>query len=168
MQGVAGSKGGQVYGYDVIASIASVIPTALEILETKNISPPPLPSSEFFIDIDAESPLGVTDQVLMGSRINLRNSMHEGDASQTPLQFVYEASNCKLFYTAADQYEISGLWKRVANVAWGNGTCVPGSTVTKDNSFPAGAYDTVPFGKSAYSTVEQPYQPGLVAQKSEI
>lgn len=93
--------------------------------------------------------------------------MHDGDETQTPLQFIYEASNCRLFFTAEDQYDISNLWTRVANVAWGNGKCVEGSTVTDDNSFPDGAYDTVSFGKSAYSNVLQRYQPGLIEQKTD-
>ena len=88
--------------------------------------------------------------------------MHDGDETQTPLQFIYEASNCRLFCTAADIYDISNAWSRVANVVWGNGFCVPGSSIELDNTFPSGAYDTVPFSPLVMSTVVQPPQPGLL------
>lgn len=39
---------------------------------------------------------------------------------------------------------------------WGDGTCVKGSSINADNSFPQGAYDTVPFGPLASSNVTLP------------
>lgn len=168
MQGVAGSKGAQVYAYGDIAQIINSLPAALEDIIAQGISPPALPAPMYRLDPSGDFPLGDPTTMAQGTRFNLRNNMHDGDASFTPLQFQYEATNCRLFYTAADQYDITGLWERVADVAWGNGKCVAGSTINADDTFPKNAYDTVPFGKSAYSSVIQAYQPGLLSQKTDV
>lgn len=67
------------------------------------------------------------------------NSVRRGDASVTPLQFVYEAADCRFFYTAEMLANVSTIWTRVANIAFGksssprqdwarNPLCVRGST----------------------------------------
>lgn len=99
---------------------------------------------------------------MSNGRFNLRNNMHDDDETFTPLQFQYEAANCRLFYTKEDIYDITGLWMRVQSVAWRGQPCVEGSAITDDDTMPAGAYDTVPFGNSALPNVELPAQPGLV------
>ncbi len=45
------------------------------------------------------------------------------------MQFVYEAANCKRFYKPGYLRNITQQWADLAEVAWGSGTCVPGSTV---------------------------------------
>jgi hypothetical protein len=168
MQGVAGSKGAQVYTFGTIAAIATQLPAALLAMVEKGLTPPPFPPLEYVPSVFGNFPLGNSTVLASGSRFNLRNNMHDGDTTYTPLQFTYEAANCKLFYTPTDIYEITGLWERVAEVAWGTGKCVSGSSVNADDTFPANPYDTVPFAASAYSTVIQAYQPGLLAQKSAV
>ena len=168
MQGVAGSKGAQVYTFGTITEIVSALPQALMAMVKKGLTPPALPPLEYIPNVFSKYPLGDSKTMASGSRFNLRNNMHDGDTTYTPLQFIYEASNCKLFYTPSDIYDISGLWERVAEVAWGTGKCVSGSSVNADHTFPANAYDTVPFAAAAYSTVVQEYQPGLLKQKSAV
>lgn len=150
----------QVYGYDVIQTIVGTyIPVAIEILQSRNETIPPLPPAEYIPSLD---PFPLGNIAAKNYRFNLRNAYHDGDATQTPLQFVYEAANCRLFYKAEDIYDISFLWDRVANVAWGNGTCVAGSTVNSNNriSTVTGPYDTVPFSPAAMSNVTIPVSPG--------
>lgn len=60
--------------------------------------------------------------------VNYRNSIREGDESVTPLQFVYEAADCRLFYTIETTLSQEAAWKAAYNANWGNGDCVPGST----------------------------------------
>jgi hypothetical protein len=50
------------------------------------------------------------------------------DQRNTPLEFVYEAADCKLFYTLDSLMTPMSMWKRVVDAKWGNGTCVTGST----------------------------------------
>ncbi|KAM3423555.1 hypothetical protein BST61_g982 [Cercospora zeina] len=60
--------------------------------------------------------------------INFRNTIREGDSSVTPLQYVYDAASCRLFYTAAMYGSQELLWERVYEAAWEDGSCVAGST----------------------------------------
>ncbi|KAK0885694.1 hypothetical protein LTR87_000397 [Friedmanniomyces endolithicus] len=61
-------------------------------------------------------------------RANFENNIREGDDSVTPLQFVYEAADCRFFYTADMILDQSLVWQRTYDLKWGNGTCVQGST----------------------------------------
>ena len=70
----------------------------------------------------SEGPLG------QHGTFNLRNNIRKGDSTETPLQFVYEAAVCRFFYTAEMYTDQELVWNTVYNLAWGNGTCVPGST----------------------------------------
>jgi hypothetical protein len=51
------------------------------------------------------------------------------------------------------------LWERVARVAWGDETCVQGSTVGNGGRIGDG---TVPFGPQAMSNVIIPQSPGVI------
>ncbi|MCJ1461623.1 hypothetical protein MMC07_000220 [Pseudocyphellaria aurata] len=73
------------------------------------------------------------------ARFNFLNNIRRGDTSATPLQFVYEAADCRFFYTAEMLANISTVWTRVAHMAFGNSSspqqnwtrnprCVRGST----------------------------------------
>lgn len=65
---------------------------------------------------------------------NIRNNIAEGDTSITPLQFIYEAADCRLYFQPKHILDITNIWKDVATQAFGlNGTdvfsgCVAGST----------------------------------------
>lgn len=65
--------------------------------------------------------------VTSSGEINVRDAIRQGDTTQTPLQFVYEAANCRLFYTAEMTVDVTAMWEKVADVTWGNGNCVVGS-----------------------------------------
>jgi hypothetical protein len=85
-----------------------------------------------YVQLRSSAPVGAgaTEAVTF----NLENSIAEGDASTTPLQFVYEAADCRLWWQAGDLLDATNLWSRVAANAFGlNGTkifgqCVEGST----------------------------------------
>ena len=59
--------------------------------------------------------------------VNVRDNIAPGDLGQTPLQFVYQPADCRLFYGRESAIEIAYLWRDVYDVAWGNGTCVDGA-----------------------------------------
>lgn len=52
------------------------------------------------------------------------------DTSVTPLEFVYEAADCRLFYTADMVRDVTNVWKKTVDGQWGdaNSVCVDGST----------------------------------------
>ncbi|RAL60784.1 hypothetical protein DID88_009889 [Monilinia fructigena] len=161
-QGVCGSKGAQVLTFGNIVSHIKALPDAQIFYLKKGLRLPGYPAAEYFPNIKAKASLGSTSALISYERFNLRSNMHDGDETSTPLQFQYEAANCRLFYTEEDIYDISGLWKRVQSVVWRGQPCVEGSTITDDDTITSHPYDTVPFGSLALPNVELPAQPGLV------
>ncbi|ORY09755.1 hypothetical protein BCR34DRAFT_365903 [Clohesyomyces aquaticus] len=59
--------------------------------------------------------------------INFRDNLRKGDESQTPLQFIYEAADCRMWFTAPMINDVTEVWKGVADRMWKNTTCVQGS-----------------------------------------
>ncbi|RDW71635.1 hypothetical protein BP6252_08198 [Coleophoma cylindrospora] len=164
MQGVGGSKGAQVLTFGDVANYFSAVPQAIEIYNEKGFPTSSLPDvPDFYVpDTNDDAPLGTTLALTSGGRFNLRSNMHDSDKTQTPLQFVYEPANCRLFYKSIDFYDITQLWARVADVTWDNAPCVAGSSINPNNTLPTGPYDTVPFHASVMSKVQQTPQPGLI------
>lgn len=73
--------------------------------------------------------------------INLRDQVRQGQ--DTPLQFVYEAADCRIFYTTQTWYNYSLLWQYAADATWTNpALCVKGST----------GYSTTAGGSSSVNT----------------
>ena len=59
--------------------------------------------------------------------INLRDEVRRGET--VPLQFAYEAADCRIFYTPQTVYNYTALWLYAADAIWSNSTlCVAGST----------------------------------------
>ncbi|KAL3477527.1 hypothetical protein BJX99DRAFT_257343 [Aspergillus californicus] len=52
--------------------------------------------------------------------INLRDQIRAGndDASSVPLQFRYEAADCRIFYTPSTWYNYTNLWTYAADAIW--------------------------------------------------
>ncbi|OQO04583.1 hypothetical protein B0A48_09505 [Cryoendolithus antarcticus] len=60
--------------------------------------------------------------------VNSRDGIREGDESETPLQFVYEEADCRIYYTPAMVVDETAVWKTVADTAFnGISHCVAGS-----------------------------------------
>ena len=59
--------------------------------------------------------------------INARDGIRQGDDSETPLQFVYEPADCRIYYTPEMAVDQSAAWKTVADTAFnGINHCVAG------------------------------------------
>jgi hypothetical protein len=59
--------------------------------------------------------------------VNFRDGIRDNDTSNTPLQFVYEASDCRILYTKAMTVDVTAIWKAVADTTWGGKShCVAG------------------------------------------
>lgn len=65
---------------------------------------------------------------LSSAAINYRNNYRRGDATDTPLQFVKDYADCRLWYTMPMLYDPVAVWDAVVDVMWKGGECVPGST----------------------------------------
>ncbi|KAK2015518.1 peptidase S41 family protein [Colletotrichum eremochloae] len=122
MQGVGGTKGGPVITlrpyqrlYPALGAFAAP-PAAVDV--TPFAQPyPPL----------AGTP---TDTWT----VNSANIYPDDDLDGTPVQFRYEAANCKLYYTWDTLTNMTSLWSAVADVKWNGGKCVPGSTTNEDDT----------------------------------
>ena len=78
------------------------------------------------------------DSVLWISTIsfNMRDQIRKGE--NIPVQFVYEAANCRIFYTFNTVYNYTNLWQYAADAIWTNpALCVQGSTgyVTTNSTY---------------------------------
>jgi len=113
MQAVAGTRGALRYGAGGIATVINAT-----LLLNTSIDPSTLPS-----------PFGPPINVpLSGIAVNFRDQVRE-DAQDVPLQFIYEAADCRIFYTAEMLTNYSVLWQRAADALWSNSSlCVDGST----------------------------------------
>ena len=123
--------------------------------------------AEYRVPDISEVPLERASSATQAGSINFRNNIRIGDTSVTPLQFVYEAADCGIWYTPEMIYDPTFLWSRVASIAFASnytyGTpytspyCVHGST-NQPTSLTGGLKNgtlgpqTPPFG--AKSTLE--------------
>ncbi|KAK2592402.1 hypothetical protein QQS21_009885 [Conoideocrella luteorostrata] len=65
--------------------------------------------------------------ILSGGGVNFRNAYQEGN-SDLPLQFQYQAADCRLFYTAENYAKPHTTWEAAHAAIWGSKGCVKGST----------------------------------------
>ena len=123
MQGVGGVKGGQSLGVNYINGY---IQQANQIIgNAANTSSPLLTPAEWQ-EFNESSP-SLTPSFAWSGNVNLRNE-YDPDDDQTPLQFVYEAAECRLFYTLENYLQQETVWQAAARAMFGGGGCVKGST----------------------------------------
>ncbi|TVY44586.1 Peptidase S41 family protein [Lachnellula occidentalis] len=95
-----------------------------------------------------------TDVWITYADINLRDQVRKG--SDTPLQFVYEAATCRIFYTPQTFYNYTALWTYAANAMWNDSSlCVKDSTgysTTSATNTTAPPSSVLPSPKASVST----------------
>ncbi|KAK7422685.1 hypothetical protein QQX98_001473 [Neonectria punicea] len=125
MQIMGGVRGAQsmsfagIAGY--VANVGSVfreMPEELDFIPKEDI--------ERFVAA-APQPLEKFPIAFGGGNVNLRNAYQEGD-DDLPLQFQYQAADCRLYYTVENIFHPETTWKSAKQAIWGNGTCIKGST----------------------------------------
>ncbi|KAF9699789.1 hypothetical protein EKO04_002133 [Ascochyta lentis] len=73
-------------------------------------------------------------------QVNAADGIRRGDEErQTPLQFVFEAAECRVWYTVPMVFDVTETWKAVANVKWRNGSCNAGAGFAGNQTQPVGA-----------------------------
>ncbi|KAI0150264.1 hypothetical protein GGR57DRAFT_504603 [Xylariaceae sp. FL1272] len=122
MQVMGGVRGAQSYHFDtlddVILTASNITQTNEEVLSASQLAkareslPIGLKNLPFYVD---------------GGGFNLRNAYQEGD-DELPLQFQYQASDCRLFYTAENILRPITTWAAAKTAIWGDGLCVANST----------------------------------------
>ncbi|KAI6882903.1 hypothetical protein KC334_g16285 [Hortaea werneckii] len=67
--------------------------------------------------------------LIVQAGVNFRNNIRQGDDTLTPLQFIYEAADCRFFYTPEMYARQEAIWERVYQWAWGDeDACIEGSS----------------------------------------
>ena len=113
MQTPSGSRGAQAYDFDNLD-------TDIAIAKETNAS-----AGNFL-------PERQVDVSISYASFNIRDQVRKGES--TPLQFVYEAANCRIFYTKDTVYNFGNLWRYAANAIWTKPElCVQGSTGIASN-----------------------------------
>lgn len=130
IQSVGGTKGGFVSTIDKIRSrVQEIFEIYTEDLDD---------GAKLELDQTPVGKLMRSDQPLIrswdgtkvGSRVNPIDKIRRGDASQTPLEFVYDAADCRLYYDFEMIGNVTNTWRIVRDTKWTNNydNCVSGST----------------------------------------
>ncbi|KAF2002471.1 hypothetical protein P154DRAFT_520938 [Amniculicola lignicola CBS 123094] len=130
MQGIGGTKGAQVLSFPTLIYWGKkVIQTAQEAYGdevARQINRTALgrlvDTKQLYIRSwhgDADTPIY--------ARFNSLDNLRMNDTTETPLEFVYEAADCRLFYTFESTQSPVPLWQQAVDAKWGGGKCVPGS-----------------------------------------
>lgn len=110
MQGIGSTKGSQVFDDYALQEILVLRAKAGELVVSDY--------SEFK-DTAFENWNSLAMNRSQGSlKLNGRNQYRIDDKSQTPLQFVYEASDCRIWFTPEMLVDVTTIWDRVAEIAF--------------------------------------------------
>ncbi|KJK77433.1 hypothetical protein H634G_07172 [Metarhizium anisopliae BRIP 53293] len=125
MQAVGGVRGAQYWALETISEyVERARHLALAALQTDS----PILSRAEMQRFNELAPLPLRDLPLRldtyeQSGINIRNAYSAGDDS-TPLQFLYEPADCRLFFTAENYMDPATAWAAAAAAMFLNGSCV--------------------------------------------
>lgn len=150
IQTVTGSKGGEVVPMFTFPQYASDL---LNLSSEIGISS--VKSDDATLSALANVPRIATRAGDSQSRIQSQDQIRKGDSSATPLQFIYEAADCKIFYTPKTYSDPDLAWKQAWDAFVNDTNCVPGST--KHNSSISGGFK--PFGAAGLTANDQPDAP---------
>lgn len=125
MQAVGGVKGGQSLK---LTDIFQYLQVGYELALNASKTDHPVLTPEQLKRAQEIGPKSPDDFPLItrDNGVNFRNQYREGD-DVSPLQFVYEAAECRLFYTIENYISPATQWVAAARAMFGNGTCVQGS-----------------------------------------
>ncbi|KAK6085180.1 peptidase S41 family protein [Seiridium cupressi] len=149
MQAIGGVKGAQVLEY---TNIVQTVSAAVGVNSGQIPYGLPVPTT-------LTSPL-----LYRSGRLNWLNAYSMND-TDTPLQFVYEAANCKRFYRVQNLVDIRTIWMDAADVAWGGAQCVDGSTVNEDGTISGEALEYSDNVRPTAPFAAVPGSPGSEASK---
>ncbi len=108
MQAASGSRGAEIY-------IAQNIDNSVAAAEYFNAT-----TAEYL-------PTRQIDVLITFLSVNLRDQIRK-EQQDVPVQFVYDAADCRIFYTAETWSDYSSLWTHAVNAISDPNLCVAGST----------------------------------------
>ncbi|KIX01680.1 uncharacterized protein Z518_09406 [Rhinocladiella mackenziei CBS 650.93] len=111
MQAVGGVKGVQVFPFDT-----TITPWWVDLYQSPQNTLMDLANGSIWENFTYLPVL--REFRYAGGGVNGRNHFRIGDKTETPLQFVYEAADCRMWWTREMLYDPTFLWARVANMAF--------------------------------------------------
>ncbi|KAF7508487.1 hypothetical protein GJ744_009200 [Endocarpon pusillum] len=115
MQAPSGSRGAEEYSFGYPSGFPGDLDADIEVaIQLNSSTSEPLATQEenFWVTF---------------ASLNLRDQIREG--GNVPLQFVYEAATCRIFYTPQTIFNYTNLWTYAADATWNKPElCVQGST----------------------------------------
>lgn len=157
IQTVTGTKGGEVVPLITFPTYAEI---ALNVSSRLFLSS--LKSTDATLNALANVPQISTRVGDQSSRAQSQDQVRKGDKSATPLQFIYEASDCKIFYTADTYADPDAAWKQAWDAHTDDSKCVQGST--KHKSSISGGF--TPYGAGTLKAEDQPTEPAASGNKT--
>lgn len=152
MQGVGGTKGAQVFSWDDIQIRLQAVYLLGSPQERAQWDTQDLGKTAFATQLFKRSAYQ-NGQVAGG--VNLKDNLRQNDASGVPLEFMYEAADCRMFFTAGMISDVTEVWKGVADRMFSSDSsrCVQGSTgdpssITGGGQLRAGDGTITPAGAS--------------------
>lgn len=150
IQTITGSKGGEVVPLVTFPAYAAIIVNSSGLIGLSSVKR----------DDQTLAALASTPQISRrvgdgSSRVQSQDQIRKGDPSATPLQFIYEAADCRIFYTAGSYSDPDLAWKQAWDAHSDDSRCVQGST--KHKSSISGGFK--PFGAGELSAKDQPDAP---------
>ncbi|RFU29719.1 hypothetical protein B7463_g6596, partial [Scytalidium lignicola] len=121
MQSIGGVKGAQELG---LSDISSSYDLAYELIAKASKAGTPIYTDAELAEYNKSVPVPLADMPfnLQQASVNFRNAFSP-DNDQVPTQFIYQAADCRLFYTAGSLGKPELTWASVANAMWGKGKC---------------------------------------------
>jgi len=151
IQAVTGTKGGEVlplYYYQMFADVALNVSSQTALVAAAANDP--------VLEGIANIPHIMTRAGDTSSRMQAQDQVRKGDATGTPLQYIYEASDCRLFYTPLTYADPEAAWKQAWDAFRDDAKCVEGSI--KHRSSISGGFK--PYGPGKLKVVDQPVGAG--------
>lgn len=118
MQAVGGVRGVNVYQMSAISSFAAEARILAAGTSREDIV------NQTFDKYSSFPMLHAADE---DGRFNVRDNIRSGEEQQVPLQFKYQAADCRIFYEKEHTVDASTLYRKVSDVAFHGGECVEGS-----------------------------------------
>jgi hypothetical protein len=146
IQTITGSKGGEVIPMFTFPQYASNL---LNISSEIGLS---IKSDDATLTSIANVPRIAVRAGDGSSRVQSQDQIRKGDKTATPLQFIYEAADCRIFYTPESYADPDAAWKQAWDGFVDNSKCVEGSTGHKSSI--SGGYK--PFGAAGLTANDQP------------
>lgn len=129
IQAVSGTKGGEVVAMTTAITYADHMRNISRTFDLKSY-----PANEATLDELIDTPELQKRAGNPSTRISPQLKVRKGDKTSTPLQYTYEAADCKIFYTHESFADPETIWKQVYDAYLEpEKKCVKGSTGHKSS-----------------------------------